>query len=354
MLLLGETTRPEQCARAFVRWSSGTVCVSGSSDSSVAGTYALFLLFSPQGPRMLPRTISPLQSATVPELPDLAILADALDAALSGRRLEAMTVKEPLVLRATAAQVAGLAGQQISSVRRRGKFLSFAFEKDALVINAMLTGRLGLAGPSTKPWPKAAACLRFSAREDALARAVPAWLGAADWLPSTAEPVELRYRDATRMGKLYVLPAGVERPVAGWSEQGPDADDPDLSADEWLRRIGRHTGELKNLLRNQAFVAGIGNAYSDEILWAARLAPFRTRASLSTEEVAALFSATREVLPWAIRELRQLVPPRLEVEQRDFLRVHAKAGQPCPRCGSAISAVKAGGSETNFCRSCQR
>lgn len=303
---------------------------------------------------MLPRTISPLQSPTVPELPDLAILADALDAALSGRRLEDMTVKEPLVLRGTAAEVAGLAGQRLSGVRRRGKFLSFAFEKDALVVNAMLTGRLGLAGPSTKPWPKAAALLRFSAREGAGARSLAGWPGAADWLPPAAEPVELRYRDATRMGKLYVLPAGVERPVAGWSEQGPDADDPEMTLDEWQRRIGRHTGELKNLLRNQAFVAGIGNAYSDEILWAARLAPYRTRASLSAEEVEALYSATCEVLPWAIEELRRLVPPRLEVEQRGFLRVHAKAGQPCPRCGSAISAVKAGGSETNFCRSCQR
>ena len=105
------------------------------------------------------------------------------------------------------------------------------------------------------------------------------------------------------MGKIYLMPAGVARPVAGWDEQGPDADDPALTLDVWRERIGRHSGELKSLLRNQAFVAGIGNAYSDEILWAARLAPFRKRSSLAPDEVDALYRATSETLGWAIDEL---------------------------------------------------
>jgi formamidopyrimidine-DNA glycosylase len=111
---------------------------------------------------------------------------------------------------------------------------------------------------------------------------------------------------------------------------------------------------LKNLLRNQAFVAGIGNAYSDEILWEARLAPFRTRASLAPAEVDALYDAMRKVLPWAIDELRRLVPPRLEVEQRKFLKAHWKGGEPCPRCGTRLTEVKAGGFVTTWCRGCQR
>ncbi|HWH38029.1 MAG TPA: DNA-formamidopyrimidine glycosylase family protein [Candidatus Limnocylindrales bacterium] len=289
----------------------------------------------------------------MPELPDLAILADALHAGLAGRPLEQAVVHEPLVVRGTPAEIRALAGQRLHSVTRRGKFLTFALERDRLVVNAMLSGRLGLAGPDIKPWPKAAAALSFAPRTAEAAPAA-AWLAEADWLPPSGSPIELRYRDATRMGKLYVLPAGIERSVAGFQEQGPDADDPALTLDEWRRRIGRHSGELKNLLRNQAFVAGIGNAYSDEILWTARLAPYRTRASLTAEEVDALYEATGEVMAWAIAALRQLVPPRLEVEQRGFLSVHAKGGQPCPRCGTPISSVKAGGSETNFCRSCQR
>ena len=101
-------------------------------------------------------------------------------------------------------------------------------------------------------------------------------------------------------------------------------------------------------------MSGIGNAYSDEILWAARLTPFRTRASLAADEVDALYAATREVLAWAIEQLRELVPPRLEVEQRKFLKVHRKGGEACPRCGTRFTEVTAGGFVTTLCRGCQR
>ena len=97
------------------------------------------------------------------------------------------------------------------------------------------------------------------------------------------------------MGKVYLLPAGVERAVPGLGpgEMGPDALDPALTVEVWRERIRRHPGELKNLLRNQAFVAGIGNAYSDEILHAARLQPFRKRSSLAPEEIDELYAAMR-------------------------------------------------------------
>ena len=295
----------------------------------------------------------------MPELPDLAILADALDTSLSGRRLIEAATPQSLVLRGTPAELGALGEQLLLQVSRRGKFLTFAFERDQLVINAMLTGRLGLATPGTKPWPQTAARLHFGSSEWAegmtgRSRSLPPWPGDASWLPARDADVELRYRDATRMGKLYLVPSGVERPIAGWAEQGPDADDPALTLEEWRGRIRRYSGELKNLLRNQQFVAGIGNAYSDEILWAARLAPFRTRASLAADETDALHRATQEVLAWATDELRQRVPPQLEVEQRRFLRVHGKGGEPCPRCGSPISEVSAGGFLTNWCRTCQR
>ena len=157
------------------------------------------------------------------------------------------------------------------------------------------------------------------------------------------------------MGKIYLRPAGVDRPVPGLGEpdQGPDADDPALTLDVWRDRIRRHPGELKNLLRNQSFVAGIGNAYSDEILHAARLLPFRKRASLATEEVDALYEATRTTLADAI-EVLERVPPTFERQVRDFLAVHDKGGQPCPRCGTRITEVRAGGFITSFCRGCQR
>jgi formamidopyrimidine-DNA glycosylase len=302
----------------------------------------------------------------MPELPDLAILADALDEALVGRRMTGAKVPQTLVLRGTPVELSAFEGQLLLSVRRRGKFLVFAFDRDQIVFNPMLTGRLGLAVAGARPWPQWAAAFYFTAideraRNDLLndrARAHTGpdhdWPADADWLPARDLGVEMRYRDATRMGKIYLMPAGVQRPVAGWVEQGPDADDAALTLEEWRKRITKYSGELKNMLRNQEFVSGIGNAYSDEVLWAARLLPFRKRSSLAAAEVDDLYNAVREVLPSAIRELHERVPPRLEVEQRDFLKVHRKGGEPCPRCGTRLSQVSAGGFDTTFCRGCQR
>jgi formamidopyrimidine-DNA glycosylase len=296
----------------------------------------------------------------VPELPDIAILADALDTALVGRQLLGVALPQSLVMRGTPAELAAFSDQRLIDVTRRGKFLVFRFERDRIVFNPMLTGRLGLALPGDKKWPNFVAAFSLSgAHMDetlmaARRRPMPDWPGEAGWLPAGDVTVELRYRDATRMGKIYVLPDGVPRPVAGWDEQGPDGDDPTLTIEVWRERITRHSGELKSVLRNQAFVAGIGNAYSDEILWSARLAPFRKRSTLAADEVDALYGETRSVLAWAIERLRELVPPRLEVEQRAFLRVHRKGGEACPRCGSRLSQVSAGGFDTTWCRNCQR
>lgn len=137
-------------------------------------------------------------------------------------------------------------------------------------------------------------------------------------------------------------------------DQGPEADDPGLTLEVWRDRIRRHPGELKNLLRNQSFVAGIGNAYSDEILHAAGLLPLRRRSDLAAEEVDALYVATRTVLADAIAVLRHRVPPHFDKQARDFLAIHNKGGQPCPRCGARISEIRAGGFITSFCRGCQR
>jgi formamidopyrimidine-DNA glycosylase len=157
------------------------------------------------------------------------------------------------------------------------------------------------------------------------------------------------------MGKLYLVPADAPRDVPGTApaDLGPDADDPALTLERFRERIRRHPGELKGLLRNQSFVGGIGNAYSDEILWAARLNPFRRRSSLADEEVDALYAAIRETLGWSISVLRARVAPTFEKQVRDHLKVHLRGGRPCLRCGGTISQV--GGREaTSYCRACQR
>jgi len=292
----------------------------------------------------------------VPELPDLAVVAEALDAALRGRRIESVRAPGPLAVRGTPAELEALVGQTVTGIRRRGKFLMIDLDTDRLVVNPMLTGRFQLAEPGVKLPTKTALVLGFGPITSR-GRFRPApWTRGAEWLPTDDAHPEIRYRDPTQMGKVYLLPAGLNRVVPGLGEGeiGPDIDDPGLTLEVWRDRIRRHPGELKNLLRNQAFVAGIGNAYSDEILHAARLLPFRKRSTLADEEVDALYAAARSKVADAIDVLRVRVPPTFETQVRDFLAVHMKGGQPCPRCGTRITEVKAGGFVTSYCRGCQR
>ncbi len=166
-----------------------------------------------------------------------------------------------------------------------------------------------------------------------------------------ADGRELRYHDAADMGKVYLTLDLAQ--VPGFAEQGPDADDPGLTLELFRERLRRHPGEIKGILTNQAFVAGIGNAYADEICWCAGIYPFRRRASLGEEEVARLYDCMRAVLEKAIETLRERVGDAIDVEVRDFLAVHGKPGQPCPRCGAAISEVTREKRATQFCRHCQ-
>ena len=130
------------------------------------------------------------------------------------------------------------------------------------------------------------------------------------------------------------------------------ADDPALTLEAFRQRIRRHPGELKPLLRNPRFVSGIGNAYSDEILWEAQLAPFRKRTTLTNADVERLYVAMRGVLADAIERVRASVPPNIETQDRSFLKVHLRGGEPCPRCGRELRQI--GGREaTTFCRTCQ-
>ncbi len=270
----------------------------------------------------------------MPELPDLTIVAEELQARATGRIVLDATAPAPILVRATPAELAKLAGTALRTARRRGKFLLLAFARDGidqlmLAANPMLAGRFWLLDSGKE---------KVRARTGLRVRFV--------------DGGELRYVDREMLGKLYLVrPDGLDA-IPGWSEMGPDADDPDLTLERFRERIRRHPGELKSLLRNGRFVAGIGNAYSDEILWQAQLAPLRRRSTLRPEEIDRLYAAMRSVLADAITRLRTLVPPDIHLQHREFLKVHLRGGEPCPRCGRALRQI--GGDEaTTFCRGCQ-
>jgi formamidopyrimidine-DNA glycosylase len=269
----------------------------------------------------------------VPELPDLTIVAEELERRVTGRIVLDASAPTPILVRATPAELADLAGDTIGTPSRRGKFLLLPFLSDGqphrvLAANPMLAGRFWLVTPGERVRARTGLRLRLDG------------------------PEELRYVDREMLGKLYLVAPDGHDAIPGWAEMGPDADDPALTLEVFRQRIRRHPGELKPLLRNSRFVAGIGNAYSDEILWEARLAPFRRRSSIGPDDVDRLYDAMRSVLAGAIERLRVLVPPNIETQHREFLKVHLRGGEPCPRCGRELRQI--GGSEaTTFCRTCQ-
>jgi formamidopyrimidine-DNA glycosylase len=266
----------------------------------------------------------------MPELPDLEVIREFLAPRLTDVAIAAAEVRRPLVVRNLMGgdPAAHLVGRRFSGVERRGKFLLLPLDDGAtLVVNPMLVGRLRYGQPLPRHRSRDALVLLLT------------------------DGQELRYNDAKDMGKVYLAADLAQVPTL--LDMGPEADDPGLTLEAFRQRLRRHPGEIKGILTNQEFVAGIGNAYADEILWQAGIYPFRRRPSLSDDEVAALYTAMRSVLAQAIDTLRQRVGADIDVEVRDFLAVHGHSGQPCPRCGSPISEVTRERRSTNFCRTCQ-
>jgi len=266
----------------------------------------------------------------VPELPELEVVRERLGPLIEGHVVGEVKVSPRFgfLLRTPVEQLSGrLAGRTVARLWRRGKFLSLDLGDAQLVINPMLGGRFRVSAPAEK------------ATDSTLVRVV---LDGGE---------EFRLTDSARMARIYLVEDAAFDAVPGWARMGPEATEVPL--EEWTRRIRRHPGELKNLLRNQEFVAGVGNAYSDEILHDARLLPLRRRSTLKPDDVTRLWESTGSVLRWAIDQIRGQPEYTSEKQDRSFMRVHMRGGKDCPRCGHRISELTARGEVTNFCRGCQ-
>lgn len=275
----------------------------------------------------------------MPELPELEALRERLGPRLEGRLVTAAEVnpRHAHLLRHPPDDFAQeMPIRRITGMWRRGKHLGFdadlakGGEAMHLVINPMLGGRFQVA-PADSARPKTwVFALRLEGGE------------------------ELRYLDLREMGRIYLV-NDIEAEVPGWTELGPEADAlPSIGLDAFRRRIRRYRDELKDLLRNQAFLAGVGNCYSDEILFEAKLLPLRRRASLKPDDEEELFRAIPDVLTSAVSSI--LANPKYEESKQDrtFVRVHARGGETCPRCGHRISQLGSKREPLNFCRGCQK
>ncbi len=264
----------------------------------------------------------------MPELPDLEIIREILAPELTGQTITAVQVVRPLVVRDLTLRGFDhtLTGQTFASVQRRGKILLFPLQSGlTLAVNCKLAGRLQYTLPTERRLNKTHVVLQLSNGQ------------------------ELRYSDRRTMGQIY-LSASLNA-IPGWAEMGPEPFD--LTLEDFQERLRPYRGEIKGVLTRGRLTAGIGNAYSDEICFAARLHPFHKRTSLSGEETIRLYEAMQTVLRQAIATLRERVGTDIHREIRDFLAVHGKGGGPCPVCGGTIAEIKAQGRMTNFCRACQ-
>lgn len=270
----------------------------------------------------------------MPELPELEVVREVLDRRVRGKQIERVEIIPPggaIVVRdlTNAGFAEMLTGSVFQSIERRGKFVLFALQRDGaqnffLIINPKLSGRLQLTAPGEKRLPKTHLVL-------------------------TLNDADLRYLDQKVMGQVYLARALTQ--IADLAELGPEPFE--LSRDEFATRLKKFRGEIKGILTRGEFVAGIGNAYADEILWAARLHPYRKRNQLTAEEVNRLYDAMQTTLRDATEKVRVEIGEQIHRESRGFMAVHMKTGEPCPRCGTPISLVGANQRITNFCRTCQ-
>jgi formamidopyrimidine-DNA glycosylase len=274
----------------------------------------------------------------MPELPELEALRIRLAPRLEGKLITAATVnpKKAHMLRYPVENFAHeLPARRIVSLERRGKHLVFGTELGVggaprwMVINPMLGGRFQMADSSVPVPATEVFTIRIEGKQ------------------------EMRYLDFRDMGRIYWV-TDLAKEVPGWELLGPEADSvTEMGFEVFRRRLRRFRDELKDLLRNQEFLAGIGNAYSDEILFEARLLPLRRRASLKPADEEALFAAIPKVLKRAVEAI--LANPNYDERKQDrtFMAVHMKGGKTCPRCGHRISQLGSDREPLNFCRGCQ-
>jgi formamidopyrimidine-DNA glycosylase len=267
----------------------------------------------------------------MPELPDIALYLHALEARVVGRPLERVRLASPFLVRTVDPPLTSLHGEVVRRLRRIGKRIVFEFDGPRfLVLHLMIAGRLR--------WKSAGAALtgRMS-------------LAAFDFPDGT---LILTEAGSKKRASLHV--------VAG--EQALDDHDPGglevlgVSRAAFAARLVDERRTLKRALTDPRVFSGVGNAYSDEILHAARLSPLQLTTNLSDEEVDRLHRAVQEVLTLWIERLEQEVSdgfPDKVTAFRDEMAVHGRFGKPCPRCGGPVQRIVYANNECNYCPTCQ-
>ena len=267
----------------------------------------------------------------MPELPDIVVYIEALEKRILGQTLERVRIASPFLLRTAAPPVTSAEGQRVRELRRMGKCICIGLENDIwLVLHLMIAGRLH--------WKKQGAAV-----------SPPRGLAAFDFANGTLLWTEA---GSKKRASLHVV-AG-EAGVGALDPGGLEVLAADFSAFAAVLTSANHT--LKRALTDPRLFSGIGNAYSDEILFEARLSPLALTLKLKPEEIERLFAAVRATLMNWTNRLRQEAGdgfPEKVTAFREGMAVHGRYKQPCLRCGNKIQRIRYASNETNYCPICQ-
>jgi formamidopyrimidine-DNA glycosylase len=267
----------------------------------------------------------------VPELPDIVVYIEALEKRIQGSVLEHVRLASPFLLRTAVPPLSSVEGKKIVELRRLGKRICFGLEGDLwLVLHLMIAGRLHWYDERAKA-AKGRVSAVFNFRSGSLT---------------------LTEAGTQKRASLHVVDgeAGLENLNPGGLEVF------DATLDEFAHALRARNHTLKRVLTDPRILSGIGNAYSDEILFAACMSPFTLTQKLSDKDVAHLFDTIKLTLSdWVERlrfEARDRFPEKVTAFRSD-MATHGKYGEPCPRCGSKIQRIRYGSNETNYCPTCQ-
>lgn len=267
----------------------------------------------------------------MPELPDISVYVESLEARLTGRRLERVRIASPFVVRSVEPSPAALEGLCVTQVTRLGKRIAIGFERDLwLVLHLMIAGRLRWRQDRPpRPGRQTEALLEF-------------------------EHGTLMLTEAGTKKRASIHVVAGSAGLAAHDPGGLEVLDADPAAFAAAFTLRRHT--LKRALTDPRILSGIGNAYSDEILHRARLSPVRLTDSLDAAELERLHGACRDVLTEWTERLRARHAGRFPDKVTAFkpgMAVHGRYGEPCPVCGTKIQRIRYAENETNYCPRCQ-
>ena len=267
----------------------------------------------------------------MPELPDIVVYLEALESRVLGEVVRGVRIASPSVLRTYDPPYDAAVGSSVDSLQRVGKRIVLGLERDLfLVIHLMVAGRLRWE-PAGRPIPKKVG------------------LAAIDFDP----------------GSLILTEQGTKKRAGIWVTRGFDGvaeldrggvEPLEVTLEEFAAALRSENRTLKRALTHPRIFSGIGNAYSDEILWSARLSPVKRTGQMTDAEVERLHRAVVDSLnDWTQRLRDELGEdwPKKVTAFRDDMAVHGKYGEPCPRCGSKVQRIVYAANETNYCATCQ-